>query len=131
MKECKKSDYFDLQLLSYFRSDNIIPYGNNKYGMIFVIEQFLLIDEKTSANNEVNNLLKYLDENNLVGNEYNLYIRTDILNSVSGISVLGKAVTLFKSSMYQCDNIGIIVELISSKADENGWLFHIEIVSVT
>jgi hypothetical protein len=135
LNECKKSKGFDLQFLSYVRSDDIIPYGDDKRGLVLVIEQFLLIDEKTNSNNEVDNLLRYLDENNLVGNEYNLYIRQDILNTVNtfGNNPLDRAVLLFNNSIYQCENIGIQIELLMGThiySDGNyGCLFNIKIVS--
>jgi len=136
LSECKKSEFFDLQFLSYVRSDDVVFYDDDKCGLVFVIEQFLLIDEKTNVNNEVDILLKYLDENNLVGNEYNLYIRKDILNTVNVYGVddyLSKAVILFNSSIYQCRNIAIQIELLKGlhvySGSNVGCLFNIKIMS--
>ena len=125
-----------MQFLSYVRSDDVVFYDDDKCGLVFVIEQFLLIDEKTNVNNEVDVLLKYLDENNLVGNEYNLYIRKDILNTVNVYGVddyLSKAVILFNSSIYQCQNIAFQIELLKGlhvySGSNVGCLFNIKIMS--
>ena len=135
MKECKVSDYFDLQFLSYITSDDCIPYGDGKSGFVLVMEQYLLIDEVTKKNNEVDNLLKYLDTNNLVGNQYYLYIRTDILNDVSApffSEVVDRAVILFNNSSYVCENIKIEIELVYNshiyQDNSYGCLFIIEVL---
>lgn len=89
-----KSSKFSEQFLLIKNNRSLIKYNESGcYGIVFVIEQYLLIDESA----DVVHLVDYFDDNNITGT-YLLYVDNNILGNQSGSSLLDKVKSLFSCS---------------------------------
>ena len=78
------------------------------YGLLMVLENNICIDEV----NEVGHLIEFLDHYDVYGT-YELYIKGDILDKVSGADELSKAITLFASAVNSHD-VNVTISLIAT-----------------
>lgn len=100
--ETMRSAKFAEQFLFLNSTDNVIVFNESgDTGLLYILEQNLLIDESS----EVAHLVNYISENKING-EYTLYIDSDILSTASGINDLTRAKNLFKTV---ANNAGVTI----------------------
>ncbi|MGN0961163.1 MAG: transglutaminase domain-containing protein, partial [Christensenellales bacterium] len=76
-------------------------------GVIMVFDQAFLID----ADNEAGHLIEYLS-NNKIYNNFELYVTTDMLNTVTGTTYLDKVKKLFQTAINSHTDIQITFEFV-------------------
>ncbi len=88
--ETLRSNKFREQYLFMVQSSSLVEYAENKFGLLYVFTQNLLID----AQGEVEHLVQHLSQQNISGT-YTFYILNSILDSASGSTPLAKVNNIF------------------------------------